>query len=60
MAKAKMKKTEQAKSVAVITIMEKGSGLVITSEGCGGAGEYADQVVELIRSVFESAGQAAE
>jgi hypothetical protein len=55
---AKMKTTKQAKSIAVITIMEKGSGLVITSEGCGGAGEYADQVVEMIRAVFESAGKS--
>lgn len=55
---AKMKTTKQAKSIAVITIMEKGSGLVITSEGCGGAGEYADRVVEMIKAVFESAGKS--
>jgi hypothetical protein len=46
-------------SVAVITVMETTAGsLVITSEGCGGAGEWADRILDLMKVQLAAATES--
>lgn len=45
----------EADSIAVITLTERKGQLHISSEGIGAASEWADRVIELMKTVLENA-----
>jgi hypothetical protein len=51
---------DKSKSMATVTIIETAGGFLVTSDGCGRAGEYASAVVELIRTVQVPIANAVE
>ncbi len=49
--------SDQWASIAVITVMANADGeILVTSEGCGEAGEFSDGIVNLISTVLKDRG----